>query len=142
MLLNFLSKSEIFESICEVAARVEICKEGVTLIDAIAVKEVTESTSLLCLTSTSNPNFNKKSAPIVGRETFATINVQVNLRRRPRSRARVILPYVSMRELFAAKSLKEDGVVLAFEGGMTETSAPVSIKKDRFVFLSKTKRRR
>lgn len=47
-----------------------------------------------------------------------------------------MLPYVLIRELFAAKSVNEEGVAFEFVGGITEISAPVSIKNDFLEFLS------
>lgn len=52
-----------------------------------------------------------------------------------------MLPNVDIRVLFAANSLIGDGLMRGFTGGITEISAPVSIKNERLEFLSTTKRR-
>lgn len=104
---------------------------------ATDVSLVIESVNLLRRTSTSKPKFVRKSAPIIGRETLATIKFQSNLRRRPMSNDKRIFPNVSIRELFAAKSFILDGLIfIFFDMGTTDISAPVSTRKDRFEFLS------
>lgn len=70
---------------------------------------------------------------MIGRLTSAIKNVQWKDRRSPRSNRRVHSPYVLIVLPLAAKSLTGDGMFFAdFDGGTTETSAPVSIRN---VFL-------
>lgn len=63
------------------------------------------------------------------------------MRRSPKSKDNRVLPNVSIRVLFAAYSFISDGLRLIFNGGTTDISAPVSMRNERLVILSTTKRR-
>lgn len=70
--------------------------------------------------------------------TSATINDHAYFLDKPRSTFNVFWPYVLISLLFAAYSFRDgDGLHRSFEvGGMTDISAPVSIKKRRCDVLS------
>lgn len=96
--------------------------------------------SLLRLISTSRSKCFKKSAPIICESTSAIVNGHVNDWLRPMSRVRFFVPYVPIELPFAAKSfLAGIGFILSLaDGGMTEISAPVSIRNLLLVLLSFT----
>lgn len=103
------------------------------------------STRRAFLISTTSPKKWRKSAPIIGLFTAATMNDQLNVRRSPRSNEIIFSSYVLIVEPFAANNEKFLLILLwrlwdAF-AGQTEKSAPVSIKKTCFVFLSTINRR-
>lgn len=76
---------------------------------------VSLSMSNLFLTSTSRPNFSRKSAPMIGLMTSATMKFQSNFLRRPRSSDSSLLPYVLIGEPLAAKSEYVDALGFFFE---------------------------
>ena len=96
-----------------------------------------------CFKFTSNPYSRRKSAPSIGVWMSATMNIHLKTRRRPKSSVIDRVPYVGMGEPLTARSPKS---CLCFRsaavGGMTLTSAPVSTKKRRPVFLSEIYNRR
>ena len=81
------------------------------------------------LVSTKRSKWLRKSAPMIGVETSAKMNVQMNSRRRPNESLRRLSPNVLIDVPFAAKSLNESDLLnlSLYCAGRTETSAPVSI---------------
>lgn len=78
----------------------------------------------------------------MGFDTSATMNFHLYGRRKFRSNSSVFSPYVDIVVLLAAYSLNGNGVDF-WPGlrGRTDIFAPVSTKKEYFVFLSVTNRR-
>ena len=105
--------------------------------------EVVASKSLPCLKFTSSPYSRRKSAPMIGVWMSAMTKIQRNTRRSPRSSVRDRVPYVRIEEPLTARSPES---CLCFRsaavGGMTLTSAPVSIRNRRPEFLSARNNRR
>jgi len=71
---------------------------------AFIVNVVFVSINLLFFKSTDNPNFERKSAPIIGRFTDAITNGKIKSLLSPRFNLRVLFPYVFIIEPFAAVS--------------------------------------
>ncbi|GBN32527.1 hypothetical protein AVEN_222665-1 [Araneus ventricosus] len=89
--------------------------------------------------STSKPKVLRKSAPMMGWDTDAIMNGHRNTLRRFRSKVRSFSPKVEIVVPFAANSLSLEAVQFLswiVLGGMTEISAPVSIKNRNPVDLS------
>ena len=95
------------------------------------------STNLFLFTSTSKSKCPRKSAPMIGLPTSAITNSYVNFRANPRSTVKRFVPKVAIVVLFAANSVR----LLACNrsrivGGITDISAPVSIKYRLYELLS------
>jgi hypothetical protein len=101
------------------------------------------SFNLLFLTSIKRSYFLSRSEPIIGDCTSAMTKIQRIGRRRPRFKVIDLLPYVLICELLAANSLKKHGLFPFSRevGGMTEMSAPVSMRKSLPDDLSVTNKR-
>lgn len=109
---------------------------------AFVVILVTGSMSRLLRTSSNKPYRFKKSAPIIGWLTAASIKVCAKVLRKPKETCKSLTPYVAIDVPFAAINVS---LVLAKapkqEFGITDTSAPVSIRNVKRVSSSHTKRR-
>ena len=83
--------------------------------------------------STSSPKCLRKSAPMIGFFTSATMKIQGSDRLSPRLRVIERFPYVRMGVSFTAMSVRLSGVRRrsAGEGGIALTSDPVSTRKTR-----------
>ena len=106
-----------------------------------AERRVNPSMRRLFLRSTKILFLVKKSAPIMGRLTSATVKGHLKFRRNPKETPIIFSPYVSIGEEFAANNLKSDGLSFLEGGGMTEISAPVSMRNFNPEALSKMIRR-
>ena len=90
-----------------------------------------------CLTFTSRPYSRRKSAPMIGVRMSAMTKIQRNKQCRPKSSVREHVPYVGIEEALTAQSSTSCWCFWsAAVGGMTLTSAPVSIRKWQPVCLS------
>ena len=88
------------------------------------------SMSLFLLMSTSNSLCCRKSAPMIGCVTSATVKIQTKLRRKPKEMVRERLPYVFMLDPFAALSAGVEGKRLSVGvAGMMLQTEPLSMRK-------------
>ena len=67
-----------------------------------AERDVQLSIRRLLRRSTTNPKWDRKSAPRMGWDTSAMVNIQRRDRRRPKSKVKLFSPYVAMAEPLAA----------------------------------------
>lgn len=102
------------------------------------------SINFLFLRSTTKPYLYKKSPPIMGRLTEATINSCTKFLRNPKSNFNNCDPYVFIVVPFAATKLLFGSFLSRgkFKNGTTDISAPVSMRKISCEFLHFIKRRR
>lgn len=120
---------------------------GVSQLTDLAMVEmdVKVSISFLAFRSTTRLYFTKKSAPIIGLLTCATTKLWMYSLRSPKSTETNLVPNVLMGVPFAAdkqKSMVGFRFLLKIVGGITDKSAPVSIKKFKLFFLSLMNKRR
>ena len=104
----------------------------------LACSIVIVSTRHPCFKLTSSPCLQRKLAPIMGMRMSAVMKIHQNACRRPKSSIRERVPYIVMGEPLTARS--SDKSCLFFQsivdGGITLTSAPVSIRKWHSELLS------
>lgn len=105
-----------------------IVTAGEAVLVAFASLDVTLSANLLRRASTSKSKLLKKSLPIIVCATSAIVNGQANSRPNPRLTFSTLVPYVRIGVPFAANKNLPVGVAPAPLGGMTQQSAPVSIR--------------
>lgn len=103
--------------------------DGVFIEVAFMDSDVSGSIKRLFLTSTSNSFCFRKSAPIMNLSTSAIVKRQVNGRRSPIFKDSNLVPNVLISVPLAANSLQFDVLNRSRSvGGITEISAPVSIR--------------
>ena len=102
------------------------------------------STRWPCFMFTKSLCSRRKSAPIIGVWISAMMKIQQNTRRKPKSRVRDRVPKVAMDEPLTAQRPEQSCLLFLSveDGGMTLTSAPVSMRNRRPELASVRKSRR